>query len=156
MPRASRLSATWRSPAGTNPGATITLRYSGQEYQRTVGAEDWVTQREAALLLGISVMAVNKNVRARKLKAAVHDGVSVIQLNEVARFAGARGITPEAGRPLPWLRQLVHRLAPPLTDPDEASTWQEVTLQERARTRYSSKRQRRASQRRRARRPRHR
>lgn len=132
-PRATRLHASWRPPSEPNPGATITLTYSGQEYRRDVGPEDWVTQREAALLLGVSVMAVNKHVRARRLKSAVRGGVSVIQLNEVARFARDRGLTPDAVRPLPWLGQLVSQLAPPLAGLDEESVWQPLTLQERER-----------------------
>lgn len=149
--RATRLRASWHPPTEANPGATITLTYAGQEYRRVVGPEDWVTQREAALLVGLSVMAVNKNVRAGKLHATVRGGVSVIQLGELARFARARGLVPDAGRPLVWLGRLVSRLAPPLVGVDEQSAWQTLTLQERERARRPPRRRRRAT--RRSRRP---
>lgn len=143
-PRATRLHASWNPPSEPNPGATITLTYAGQEYRRVVGPEDVVTQREAALLLGVSVVAVNKHVRARTLQASVHGGVSVIRLNEVCRFARDRGLMPDAVRPLPWLGHLVRQLAPPLTRLDEESVWQPLTLKERVRAPHGHKRARQA------------
>lgn len=144
-PRATRLHASWNPPSGQDPGATITLTYAGQEYRRDVGPEDLVTQREAALLLGVSVMAVNKHVRAGTLQASVHGGVSVIRLSEVRRFARDRGLMPDTVRPLPWLGRLVRQLAPPLARLDEASVWQPLTLQERVRAPRAAQRSRSAA-----------
>jgi len=63
----------------------------GFEYERQVGLDDLVSVREAAALLGLSMMTVNRWVRKGDLKSSKRGGFSVIRLRDVLRKAKERG-----------------------------------------------------------------
>ena len=68
--------------------AIITIRDRiGFEYQREIGLDDFVSVRDAASLLEIPVMTVNRWVRAKRVKSAKQHGFAVIPLREVLRIA---------------------------------------------------------------------
>lgn len=104
-PRKTRIEGIWVDPATgylTNPPAPtdrsiITLVYLGQRYTREVGPDDYVSQREAAALLGVTVMAVNKWVRNRKLRCRKRRGSSVIRLSDLKRFGKSHGYPAAKG-----------------------------------------------------------
>jgi hypothetical protein len=68
--------------------AVITLRDRiGFEYERVLGLDDFVSVRDAANLLSLPVMTVNRWVRAKKVKSSRRRGFAVIPLREVLRVA---------------------------------------------------------------------
>jgi excisionase family DNA binding protein len=62
----------------------------GFRYERRVGLGDFVSQREAARLLGVAVMTVYRWVRNKELRSEARNGYSVIKLRDLVRFATAR------------------------------------------------------------------
>ena len=63
----------------------------GFRYERVVGLEDFLSQREAAQLLSVPVMTVNRWVRARKLPSRKRNGFSVVKLRDVLSTAKKQG-----------------------------------------------------------------
>lgn len=64
----------------------------GFEYERVIGLGDYVSVRDAADLLQLPVMTVNRWVRAKKLKSRKRNGFSVIQLRDVLHMAESRAV----------------------------------------------------------------
>lgn len=65
---------------------------TGMQYTREVRRSGYVTQREAAKLLKVSVMTVNRWVRNGTLRSITRKGVSVIAVRDVVALADNRGI----------------------------------------------------------------
>jgi hypothetical protein len=80
----------WENPPGPSQGITLIRMSRGREYETTIGPRGSLTQIETAAVLGVSVMTVNRYVRAGVLKGHTEDGVSVIRLSEIKRFLKAR------------------------------------------------------------------
>jgi excisionase family DNA binding protein len=76
----------WENPPGPNQALILVRSFRGQEYQRKVGPRGLLTQIEAAAVLGVSLMTVNRHVRSGKLRDTAKRGVSMIPLSEVKRF----------------------------------------------------------------------
>lgn len=62
----------------------------GFRYERVVQLDDWVSQQEAAQLLGLPVMTVNRWVRAKKIPSTKRNGFSVVRLGDVLRVGKER------------------------------------------------------------------
>ncbi len=67
----------------------------GFEYQRVVGLDQFVSQREAAQLMGLPVMTINRWVHAKKLPSRKRRGFKIILLRDLLR------LIKEQGRKLP-------------------------------------------------------
>jgi hypothetical protein len=79
-------------PAGHPKIACIVLRTRvGFRYERVVRMQDYVTQREAAKLLGLPVMTVFRWVDLKQLKSKTLNGYSVIRLHDVLAMSKRRG-----------------------------------------------------------------
>ena len=65
---------------------TLERRFRGRTYERRVRPQDYVTQIEAAAILGTTLMTVNRYVRAKRLPARKRAGISMIQLRTLLRF----------------------------------------------------------------------
>lgn len=63
----------------------------GFRYERIVGLGDYLSQREAATLLGVPVMRVNRWVRRNKLASRKRNGYSVVLLRDVLDIARTEG-----------------------------------------------------------------
>ncbi len=63
----------------------------GFRYERIVGLADYVSQREAAQVLGLPVMTITRWVRRKKLPSRKHRGYTVVLLRDVLRLAKERG-----------------------------------------------------------------
>lgn len=87
-PKLNEVAVYWDNPPGEAQGVTIVLNYGGCLYQRHIGPRGWVTQREAAKLLGISIQAFNKRVRRGEFRTSAtnKNGVSVVRLSDVKRL----------------------------------------------------------------------
>jgi hypothetical protein len=64
----------------------------GFKYERKVGLPDFVSQREAAELLRLAVMTVNRWVRDGDLPSQTRNGFSVIKLEDLVHFAGEKDL----------------------------------------------------------------
>ena len=76
----------WDNPPGPHQGVTLERRFRGRTYERRVRPQDYVTQIEAAAILGTTLMTVNRYVRAKRLPARKRAGISMIQLRTLLRF----------------------------------------------------------------------
>ena len=63
----------------------------GFRYERIVGLADYVSQREAAQVLGLPVMTITRWVRRKKLPSRKRRGYTVVLLRDVLRLAKERG-----------------------------------------------------------------
>jgi hypothetical protein len=81
----------WDNPRGPNQGLTLIRESRGRVYETRVGPRGSLTQIETAAVLGVSVITVNRYVRAGVLKGRKEGGVSVIRLSEIKRFLRERG-----------------------------------------------------------------
>lgn len=73
-----------RASAPAPKAAIIVMRDRiGFKYERVVGLDDFVSQREAAQLLGLPTMTVNRWVRARKLDSKKRNGYVVLRVRDV-------------------------------------------------------------------------
>jgi excisionase family DNA binding protein len=92
------------NPPPTQRVAVVRVKTrTGMQYTREVKRGGWVTQREAAELLKVSVMTVNRWVRDRTLQSVKREGVSVLPVKAVAALADERKI--EAQLQYPTLKQ---------------------------------------------------
>jgi excisionase family DNA binding protein len=82
-PRGKRINAT------TQPEEAVFIIRDriGFKYERKVGLTDFVSQREAAELLSLAVMTVNRWVRDGELPSHSRNGFSVIKFEDLVRFA---------------------------------------------------------------------
>jgi hypothetical protein len=63
----------------------------GFRYERVAGLNNYVSQREAALLLRLPVMTINRWVRAKTLRGTKRRGSSVVRLRDLLEVAIAKG-----------------------------------------------------------------
>ena len=72
-------------------GLLVTRR--GRMYQRQIGPDDFISQIEASVILRptVSRVAVFKWVQSGKLKADIVDGVSMIRVSRLRKFAAQNG-----------------------------------------------------------------
>jgi len=80
----------WPNPPDPRRGVTLERRFRGRTYERRVRPQDYVTQIEAAAILGTTLMTVNRYVRGKRLRAVTRDGISMIQLRILLRFRQKR------------------------------------------------------------------
>lgn len=59
----------------------------GFQYERRVGLGDFISQRDAAKLLGLDVMTVTRWVKAKKLHSRRRKGFVVVRLRDVVAVA---------------------------------------------------------------------
>jgi excisionase family DNA binding protein len=83
--------SSWRgpiTPENAVRGAVIVMRDRiGFKYERAIGLDDYVSQKEAAQLLRVPVMTVNRWVRRRSLKSKKKGGFSVVRLRDLLKIA---------------------------------------------------------------------
>ncbi len=96
--RKTAITAHWDNPPRPDQGVTIELVYAGQRYYRRAEPEDFVSQREAAAMLHVTVMAVNKWIRSEQLPSTRRRGISVVRLKDLKRFAQEREKKPLEAR----------------------------------------------------------
>jgi hypothetical protein len=81
--------STWRSEVNEQNavrGAVIVMRDRiGFKYERAIGLDDYVSQKEAAMLLQVPVMTVNRWIRSKTLKSKKKDGFSVLKLRDLLK-----------------------------------------------------------------------
>jgi len=83
----------WPSPWREPSTAVLVLRDRiGFRYERLVGLRDLVSQREAAQLLGIPKMTINRWVRRKRLPSERKHGHCVVRLHHVLRVAKDRSL----------------------------------------------------------------
>jgi hypothetical protein len=78
------------NPPGPHQGVTLERRFRGRTYERRVRPQDYVTQIEAAAILGTTLITVNRYVRGKRLPAVKRAGISMIQLRTLLRFRRER------------------------------------------------------------------
>jgi hypothetical protein len=87
----------YRNPPEPKTEAVISLRdRSGFTYERRVPKSGYVSQREAAALLALPVMTINRWVRSLRIKGKTRNGVSVIRLSDLYLIARERGLAQTA------------------------------------------------------------
>jgi hypothetical protein len=69
----------------------VTRDRIGFKYEREVGLNGYLSQNEAAKLLRLPVMSVNRWVRSGALKSKKRQGYSVVQLRHVLMLARSKG-----------------------------------------------------------------
>lgn len=84
----------WDAP-GSQAGVTIERWIDGEWYAWRIPFNGAVTQAEAALILGVSLMSVNNWVRTGKIHELKNRGPSLIPMFEINRV---RAILEEEGR----------------------------------------------------------
>lgn len=79
--------------AAADGGFDLLVTRRGRIYERHIGPDDFVSQIEAGVILRpqVSRVAVFKWVKSGKLKADRVDGVSMIRLPRLRKFASQRG-----------------------------------------------------------------
>ena len=82
-----------RGAFGQSPAfAVIQVRDKlGFAFERVVGLDEYVSQREAARILDLPVMTINRAVRSKQLPSRTKKGYSVILLRDVLKEAKRRG-----------------------------------------------------------------
>lgn len=95
--------ATWQDRLDDECGGRVVLAWRdrhGFRWQRTVGLHDYVAQADAAQLLGVSLMRVNRWVRkGGLLKAKRKKGLSVVRVKELYELAIRMRLKVPRGRP---------------------------------------------------------
>lgn len=84
--RPDLITVYWENPPGPHQGVTLIRAHRGRKFETYIGPRSSVTQIEAAALLGVSLMTVNRYVRSGKLKDHQKGGISMIRLREIKRF----------------------------------------------------------------------
>ena len=64
----------------------------GFKYERVVGESEYMSQKEAAELLGVEVMTVSRWVRGGELSSRKRNGFSVVRLRDLLKLAAQRGL----------------------------------------------------------------
>ncbi len=79
--------------AAPDGGFDLLVTRRGRVYERHIGPDDFVSQIEASVILRpkVSRVAVFKWVKGGKLKADIVDGVSMIRLSRLRKFATTHG-----------------------------------------------------------------
>lgn len=72
-------------------GAVVEMRDRlGFKYERVVALDDYVSQREAAGILQVPVMTINRWIRNHTLKGKKKKGYSVVKLRDLLQVAKAQ------------------------------------------------------------------
>lgn len=82
----------YANPPGERFAVVRLKSRTGIQYTREVKSSGYVTQREAAKLLCVSVMTINRWVRQRTVKSTKRQGVSMIAVRDLAEIADENGI----------------------------------------------------------------
>lgn len=94
----------WRTRLDGGEGSRCILAWrdrQGFRWERIVGLNDYVSQADAAQLLGVPLMRVNRWVRpGGPLKSKQRNGYSVIRVRDVYELAVGLGLEVPRGRPL--------------------------------------------------------
>lgn len=93
----------WQSRLVGGTGARCVLSYrdrQGFRWEREVGLNDFVSQADAAQLLGLPLMRVNRWVRAGKLRSSKRRGYSVIRIKDLYELALELELAVPRGRRL--------------------------------------------------------
>jgi hypothetical protein len=80
----------WRARLEGEQGARCIIGFrdrQGFRWEREVGLNDFVSQADAAQLLGVPLMRVNRWIRARELKSSKRQGYSVVRVKDLYRLA---------------------------------------------------------------------
>ena len=79
--------------AAEEGGFTLLVTRRGRIYERQIGPDDFVTLIEAGVILRpqVSRVAVYKWVKRGKLKADIVDGINLIRLSRLRKFAAKNG-----------------------------------------------------------------
>jgi hypothetical protein len=81
-----------RGPGESPAFAVIQVRDKlGFRFERAVGLDEYVSQREAARILDLPVMTINRAVRSKQVPSRTKKGYSVILLRDVLKEAKRRG-----------------------------------------------------------------
>ncbi len=88
--RPDLITVYWENPPGPDQGIYLVREHRGREVDTYIGPDDSLTQIEAAAVLGMSLMTVNRYVRSGRLKGHRKGGISMIRLREVKRFLKQR------------------------------------------------------------------
>ncbi len=81
-----------RAFGGSPVFAVIQVRDKlGFTFERVVGLDEYVSQREAARILDLPVMTINRAVRSKQVPSRTKKGYSVILLRDVLKEAKRRG-----------------------------------------------------------------
>ncbi len=91
----ARVEFYWVGEPGERGAKVVKTDEHGMRWTLDVDSTHWVTQRVAAGLLNVSIMAVNRWEREGRFgKRLKRNGVSVISMKAVERLAEARGTLP--------------------------------------------------------------
>lgn len=100
--------STWRGEVNDQNavrGAVIVMRDRiGFKYERAIGLDDYVSQKEAALLLQVPVMTVNRWIRSKTLKSKKKNGFSVLKLRDLLKVVKDQKKKVRVGGTLPTIR----------------------------------------------------
>ena len=88
--RPDLITVYWENPPGPDQGLILVREIRGREYETYIVPDDSLTQSEAAAVLGVSLMTVNRYVRSGKLRDDKGEGISMIPLREIKRFMPAK------------------------------------------------------------------
>ena len=95
--RPDLISCFWENPPGPNQGLTLVRTMHGRDWEAFVPPDGSLTQIEAAAVLGVTLMSVNRYVRSGMLKDRKEEnGISMIPLDQIKRFLRQR--QPKKGR----------------------------------------------------------
>lgn len=94
----------WRARLDGGEGSRCVLAWrdrQGFRWERVIGLNDYVSQADAAQLLGVPLMRVNRWVRpGGPLKSKKRHGYSVIQVRDIYELALQLDLEVPRGRPL--------------------------------------------------------
>jgi len=94
--RPDLIEAYWENPPGPHSGLNLYRTINGREYQANVRWNESLTQIEAAAVLRVTLMTINRWVRGGKLRDHQVQGKSMIRLSEIKRILEER--RPKKGR----------------------------------------------------------
>jgi hypothetical protein len=93
----------WKSRLEGSEGARCVIGFrdrQGFRWEREVGLSDFVSQADAAQLLGVPLMRVNRWIRAKRLKSSKRRGYSVVRVKDLYRLAVELDLEVPRGRRL--------------------------------------------------------
>ena len=94
--RPDLISCFWDNPPGPNQGVTLIRTMHGRDWEAYVPPDGSLTQIEAAAVLGVTLMSINRYVRSGMLKDRKENAISMIPLDQIKRFL--REHRPKKGR----------------------------------------------------------
>lgn len=91
-PKLQAVEVFWDNPPDDEQGATLRRRYRGYVLERYIKPLHWLSQGDAAHLLGVSRMTIYRWVRSGALKDRKRNGISEVRMRDVRNLARARGL----------------------------------------------------------------